>query len=453
MMRYTHLKTMERADLHSLCANNAELASIVSTLQSHASSSCASSLPDIDNESILVTGSAGYLGRTLVLTLRNLRDAHNLNLSVVGIDIIPGDTVDIVLPITGPLPPWLLYTYGPEHHPDPHLPPGDPDVNALLQSILEDHAITIVLATAALHAPHGKSHSEDQFVAVNIGGTAAMMDAVAAEKKRRSSQRLSATPKDDVTPDDDATHKEIVVVHTSTTSLMVTQEVKAQEAALHPDELLLLGPMHPKTQPRNRYGRSKLGGETVLLRAAAAHGIPAIILRMSRFFPEVDFRAGLAGMSSGNAKALELLGRRLSLRDATAGVLLAASKARSLRSRIFVLSAPSPFLPSLSHSVTTSGEGNGDDDDGKGKEQGKEDVMRVDLEPLESERVAAIFDSVGWLPPSGSQITRVYDVSTALSDLGWSPIHTWDTLLDALDDTTSDGAAWGGKEFILNGWY
>src|SRR5689334_11964876 len=82
---------------------------------------------------ILVTGSSGWLGRTLVPRLRN--DGHR----VVGIDIVPSETTDAVGSIV--------------------------DRSFVREAMRE---VDAVIHSGALHKPNIETHSRSDFVAVNV---------------------------------------------------------------------------------------------------------------------------------------------------------------------------------------------------------------------------------------------------------------------------------------------
>ena len=99
---------------------------------------------------ILVTGSSGHLGEGLMRVLR--ADGAN----VVGLDILPGASTDIVGSIVD---------------------------RALVRRALE--GIDAVLHTATLHKPHVGSHSRQQFIDTNITGTLNLLEeSVAANVER-----------------------------------------------------------------------------------------------------------------------------------------------------------------------------------------------------------------------------------------------------------------------------
>ena len=87
---------------------------------------------------ILVTGSSGWLGQTLVPRLA--RDGHK----VVGLDPEPGPTTPIV---------------------------GSVVDRALVHRIIREHGVEAIVHAAARHKPHIETHDNSEFVAVNVQGT------------------------------------------------------------------------------------------------------------------------------------------------------------------------------------------------------------------------------------------------------------------------------------------
>jgi hypothetical protein len=91
------------------------------------------------------------------------------------------------------------------------------------------------------------------------------------------------------------------------------------------------------------YGVTKLAAEHLCRLHHELHGLPMVILRTSRFFPEADDMAHLIVQSDANTKANELLFRRLTVEDAAACHLRALEQAPALGFDLFIVSAPTPF--------------------------------------------------------------------------------------------------------------
>jgi len=229
---------------------------------------------------ILVTGSSGWLGNTLVPRLK--ADGH----AVVGLDPKPAAMTDIV---------------------------GSIADRALVHSVIGDHRIEAVLHGGALHKPNIETHAREDFLEVNVRGTFNLLEEAAAQGVSR-------------------------FVFTSTTSLMVSREIRearAEEAAWLTEDF------HP--MPRNIYGVTKLAAEHLCRLAHELHGLPIIVLRTARFFPEIDDMAHAIAQSGPNTKANELLFRRLTVDDAARAHVAALAKAPQIGFDIFIVCAATPF--------------------------------------------------------------------------------------------------------------
>jgi UDP-glucose 4-epimerase len=234
---------------------------------------------------ILLTGSSGWLGRCLAPRLE--RDGH----TVIGLDPLPADTTAVLGSV------------------------ADAD---LVRRTMQEHAIQAVIHAGALHQPNIATHSPTDFVAVNVQGTLNLLEAAVAPG--------SAVDR---------------FVFTSTTSVMISQEFLAgtkSRAAWVTEEWQPL-------RPRNIYGVSKLSAEHLCRLYHEVHGLPVVILRTSRFFPEEDDRAHAIAQSGPNTKVNELLFRRLTVEDAAGAHVAALERASELGLDTFVISAPTPFGP------------------------------------------------------------------------------------------------------------
>ena len=233
---------------------------------------------------ILVTGSSGWLGQTLVPRLA--RDGHR----VVGLDPEPGPTTEIV---------------------------GSVVDRALVHRIMRDHAIEAVVHAAARHKPHIETHDNSEFVAVNVQGTLNLLEeAVAAGVSR--------------------------FVFTSTTSLMISQQIRDGKAGGAREAVWIDETMTP-LKPRNIYGVTKLAAEELCRLFHHLHKLPVLVLRTSRFFPEEDDMAHAIAQSGDNTKANEFLFRRLTVEDAAEAHVVALAKAPEVGFDTFIVSAMTPF--------------------------------------------------------------------------------------------------------------
>jgi nucleoside-diphosphate-sugar epimerase len=227
---------------------------------------------------VLLTGSSGWLGRFLAPRLRAA--GHQ----VTGLDVAPGADTQIL---------------------------GSVADRATIDTAFA-RGVQAVIHAAALHKPDIARHSEQDFIDVNVTGTLNLLAAAKAAGHDR-------------------------FVFTSTTSLMISQAIRdeAGDAAIWLDEQS--GPL----EPRNIYGVTKLAAEHLCRLYASSHGLPCLVLRTARFFPEDDDTHRIP--SGENLKANELLNRRLTVEDAADAHIAALEKAPTLGFDTFILSAPTPF--------------------------------------------------------------------------------------------------------------
>ncbi|AGB46008.1 nucleoside-diphosphate-sugar epimerase [Mesorhizobium australicum WSM2073] len=234
---------------------------------------------------ILLTGSSGWLGSALAPLLREL--GHD----VTGLDPVPSVETRIVGSI------------------------ADRD---LVMRAVGENRIEAIIHRGALHKPNIDSHANSDFIAANVQGTLNLLDAAVAANVQR-------------------------FVFTSTTSLMISQAIRdgfkggARKAAW------LTEAMSP--EPRNIYGVTKLSAEHLCRLYHLQHGLPVVVLRTARFFPEADDMAHAIEQSDANTKANELLFRRLMVEDAAQAHVAALEKAPELGFDTFIICAPTPFQP------------------------------------------------------------------------------------------------------------
>ncbi len=156
--------------------------------------------------------------------------------------------------------------------------------------------------------------------------------------------------------------------------------------------------------PKNIYGITKLAAENLCELIHRKSGLPCVVLRTARFFPEDDDnRDARSAFDNDNLKVNELLYRRADIEDVVTAHLLAISKAPELGFDRFVISANTPFT-------------------------------RDDLPELRShaERVVqrlfpayqAVYQKRGWSLPNA--FDRVYVNERARMRLGWQPRYDFD---------------------------
>src|SRR5215472_9555862 len=157
--------------------------------------------------------------------------------------------------------------------------------------------VTAVLHAATLHKPHVGSHAKQDFIDVNVTGTLNLLEESVAAGVR-------------------------AFVYASTTSAFGRALVPApgEPAAWITEDVPGI--------PKNIYGVTKAAAEDLCQLAHAEHGLPAIVLRISRFFPEGDDdEAVRAQYADGNVKANVYLHRRVDIADVVDAHLLAVARA------------------------------------------------------------------------------------------------------------------------------
>lgn len=236
---------------------------------------------------VLLTGSSGWLGRHLAPRLA--RSGHQ----VIGLDIAPGDHTTVLGSVTD---------------------------RALIDRVLAQHGARAIIHSGALHKPDIIRHPAADFVAVNVQGTLNLLEAAVAAGVDR-------------------------FVFTSTTSLMINAAIRAGRAGGATEAAWITEAMD-RLEPRNIYGVTKLAAEELCRLAHQDHGLPIVILRTARFFPEADDMAHEIAQSDENTKANEFLHRRLTVEDAAEAHLTALERAPALGFDRFIISAPTPFQQS-----------------------------------------------------------------------------------------------------------
>jgi UDP-glucose 4-epimerase len=239
--------------------------------------------------------------------------------------------------------------------------------------------IDAVVHCATLHKPHVESHTRANFIETNIAGTLNLLEeAVAANVSR--------------------------FVFTSTTSAFgrALTPAPGEPAAWITEEVAPV--------PRNIYGTTKLAAEDLCELIARDHGLPCLILRTSRFFPEPDDRDDVRrAYEDLNIKVNELLYRRVDVEDIVTSVELALERAPAIGFRRYIISATSPFTPDDMLAIRTD----------------LPSVVRrlyPDFEEIYSAHGWRMFDA----------IERTYVNGRARSELGWLPRYDFRFALDRL---------------------
>jgi len=241
---------------------------------------------------ILVTGSSGWLGQTLVPRLR--RDGH----TVVGLDPEPAASTTAV---------------------------GSVVDRGQVRQLIRDHGITAIVHAAARHKPHIETHDNSEFVAVNVQGTLNLLEEAIEARVDR-------------------------FVFTSTTSLMISQQIRDGRSAGARKAVWIDETLSP-LKPRNIYGVTKFAAEELCRLFHHLHKLPILVLRTSRFFPEEDDMAHAIAQSGENTKANEFLFRRLTVEDVAESHVVALGKAPELGFDTFIVSSMTPFSPADCHEL------------------------------------------------------------------------------------------------------
>ncbi|HSG89912.1 MAG TPA: NAD(P)-dependent oxidoreductase [Pseudomonadales bacterium] len=244
--------------------------------------------------------------------------------------------------------------------------------------------VDAVLHTATLHKPHVVTHSKQAFVDTNVSGTLALLEAAVEAGVKR-------------------------FVFTSTTSMFG----QAMRAGADQPAVWVTEDLQPV--PRNIYGVTKTAAEGLCELIHRRDGLPVLILRTSRFFPEADDdESRRAAMADDNLKTLEFLHRRVDIEDVVDAHLLARERAPALAFDRFIVSATTPFRPEDAH------------------------ALRHDAAAVLERRLpgtAAVLTSLGWRGPP--DMDRVYDNAHARTRLGWAPRHDFSTVLQRVRDSGS----------------
>jgi UDP-glucose 4-epimerase len=239
--------------------------------------------------------------------------------------------------------------------------------------------VDAVLHTATLHKPHVGTHSYDAFVQTNVAGTLNLLEEALAGKVR-------------------------AFVFTSTTSAFGAALSPAPgEPAAWIDE-------HVVPVPKNIYGVTKLAAESLCELFHRRHGLPVLILRTSRFFPEEDDDSDMRSLyGKENAQANELLYRRADIEDIVTAHIGAAGKAGAIGFGRYIVSATTPFTKADLANLRGNGA----------------DVVER-LYPGS----AALYAKNGWRMLA--DFDRVYDNRAARAALGWRPRYDFAHVLDCL---------------------
>jgi UDP-glucose 4-epimerase len=234
-----------------------------------------------------------------------------------------------------------------------------------------------VLHAATLHKPHLATHARQDFVDTNITGTLNLLQEATAAGVG-------------------------AFVFTSTTSAFgraLTPSPGAPAAWISEDVMPV---------PKNIYGVTKVAAENLCELFHRDLGLPCLILRTSRFFPEPDDRRETRqAYDNDNVKVNEFLYRRADIEDVVSAHLLALENTPTIGFGRYIVSATTPFT-------------------------------RDDLQELRTNAPAVVRRRVpeyeeayarrGWSMFPG--IDRVYVNERARRELGWRPRYDFAHMID-----------------------
>ena len=259
--------------------------------------------------------------------------------------------------------------------------------------------IDAVLHTATLHKPHVATHSRRDFIDTNVTGTLNLLEAAVDARVR-------------------------AFVFTSTTSSFgdaMTPPPGAPAAWVTEATV---------PRPKNIYGVTKLAAEQLCRLAHRNQGLPCLVLRTSRFFPEADDQpATREAFADANLKTNEFLHRRVAIEDAVDAHLCAIARAGELGFGRYIISATTPFRPEDARDL-------------------RSDVSRVLDRRVPGWR--EIYAARDWrMAPS---LDRVYDNTLAREALGWCPRDDFAAVLRRL---AGGGEVLGGmaREIGIKGYH
>lgn len=281
-----------------------------------------------------------------------VRTLHARDHDVVGLDVVPSGWSTVV---------------------------GSVDDRSVVRRAMD--GVTHVMHTATLHKPHVGSHGRQAFVDVNVTGTLAVLECAA---------------------------------EAGVTSVVFTSSTSAFGRALRPPPWSPAVWITEDVAPvvRNVYGATKVAAED-LCELAARDGLPVVVLRTSRFFPEGDDADDVrTTYDDANLKLVEFTYRRVELADVVDAHLCAARRAPDLGFGRYIVTATTPFR--------------------------REDLDELgrDAPAVLARRcpdVSAFLAERGWrmLPA----LDRVYVNDRARADLGWTPRYDVRAVAELLRST------------------
>ena len=239
--------------------------------------------------------------------------------------------------------------------------------------------VDAVLHTATLHKPHVATHTRQDFVDTNVTGTLNLLEEATAAGVG-------------------------AFIFTSTTSVF------GRALVPHPGAPAAWITEDVVPVPKNIYGVTKVAAENLCELFQNIRGLPCIILRTSRFFPEPDdSREIRQSYQDANAKVNEFLYRRADIEDVVNADLLALERVHAIGFGRYIVSATTPFT--------------GDD----------LQELRTNADAVVRRRVPRyqeIYAHRGWSMFPG--IDRVYINDRARKDLAWNPRYDFAHIIGLL---------------------
>ncbi|MCP9753141.1 NAD(P)-dependent oxidoreductase [Ferruginibacter sp. HRS2-29] len=239
--------------------------------------------------------------------------------------------------------------------------------------------VDAVLHTATLHKPHVGTHSDQDFIDTNITGTLNLLE----ESLKHHVQAFICTSTT-------STFGDMLTPEAGTPAIWITEDIQ---------------PI-----PKNIYGVTKTAAEDLCQLFFRNHGLPCLVLKTSRFFPEEDDKkATRESYDDLNIKANEYLYRRMDIEDVVTAHLAALDKAKQIGFGKYIISATTPF--------------------------NKEQLNRLRTDAPEV--VASIFPEYEQLFKEKNwrmlpEIDRVYVNEKARRELNWQPKYDFAHVLDCL---------------------
>jgi len=238
-----------------------------------------------------------------------------------------------------------------------------------------------VIHTATLHKPHVGTHTRQDFVDTNITGALNLLEE-AVENGCKS------------------------FIYTSTTSTFGD----AMKSSCGEPAVWVTEKLRPK--PKNIYGVTKIAAEDLCELFHRRTGLPCLVLKTARFFPEEDdAKHKRDAFEDANLKVNELLFRRVDIADIVDAHRLALLKAGELGFDRFIISGATSFLPSDAKELGANAPAV---------------LERYVPEYLEE------YARRGW--KMFKTIDRVYDSRHAQKHLGWEPKYSFATAIRNLSE-------------------